>query len=550
MAARIQQRFWYSHARWNTKRRLAHKLRQAGLQYRTDHPLLNIDVFVSRLRGPTIHAVLPQWLKRHFATADEDLCAQLLAAYVFATYRAESVPSSEPLEHTAQLMDCAHRLVSHLDAMVTDDGLRATRSFVRMVQATMTQYLTAYGTWRSENEERVTTSLLKEALLYVHEGMSQRNPVVENTAGVMLCLIAKYGSILCRPVDALSKTVLKSNEMRVMRSLGDSAFWGPCNLSVFRLVHELMMDENFRLTPETTLSNLIDKYTPIPTSLLAITQLLVDLRAVVMWPIRDPDVLLDMARVMDIESMSWPEDVWGIANGLVPLLCGSMTQQHEGGSALAIFAQWHAMKATASVQQMLSFLLDAARRLRFMHGAMDLEQCRRHVRRHPSGFYPTQASLIISKAIHTKRAEIWMQQTLQTYAQDELERIAMGDPFALLGLHDHSIVDFALRGDLVTQFPETLAFDIPRLKLIRADLELACQDIKGQAFREKMQQLVDSNDDADLPESLADAVVQLRNIVFVSRFQHGETASLLARDVARRILDANAILDGRRNDVG
>ena len=62
-------------------------------------------------------------------------------------------------------------------------------------------------------------------------------------------------------------------------------------------MHELLMDEGFSLSSEKILPNLCQKYTPIlntPLINVIITEFLFDLLAVILWSVREPEVLLEI----------------------------------------------------------------------------------------------------------------------------------------------------------------------------------------------------------------------------------------------------------------
>ena len=69
---------------------------------------------------------------------------------------------------------------------------------------------------------------------------------------------------------------------------------GWTGVSLFRLMHELLMDEGFSLSSEKILPNLCQKYTPILNTPLIITEFLFDLLAVILWSVREPEVLLEI----------------------------------------------------------------------------------------------------------------------------------------------------------------------------------------------------------------------------------------------------------------
>ena len=116
--------------------------------------------------------------------------------------------------------------------------------------------------------------------------MHHRFPGTKNDS--MRELMRKYVVLLARPYDILENFVSVSREIKVIRALPRNPFCGPCNLSVFLLIHELLMDECFKLTLEDSLSSLVRKYALIPTSPLVITHFLLDLCSAFLWVIQEP----------------------------------------------------------------------------------------------------------------------------------------------------------------------------------------------------------------------------------------------------------------------
>ena len=540
MAVRIQQSFWYAKARWATKHRLAKRMLRIGFEYKTpENGRLELDSFVPILFTATIQETLHLWLRKvlmmNRATINDvgGTTSRLLAAYTFAMYGVRLVPLT--MEHTPALITIAERLSILMTSMMQCDLY--SKPMVTKLVNMLRNFLAVYSIWHSKNQEGVKRLLIQQALFHVHETLSQRLTVADNKAALMLRLFKKYSAVLCEPIEIIKDIVLGCNEMKLVRSLPNSNMWGPGNLSVFRLMHELLMDENFKITVETTIPKFSNKYSRIPTSPIAVTSFLTDLRAVIMWPLREGEQLMDIAEALDVENMQWPEDTKAIASRLVPLICNAIPNAEI---ANGIRDQWQSMDAMSN-EQILAFLRDAALKLRFVYGSLDQEQCRRNIRRHSSGFYQTAANALISKATQTKWTERWLQHTLETCPHKALERIALGDPFAALGLHDQMIVGFALEGDFVSPAPEILLFDVPRLQLIHASVGLLGESEEANAkLRTTLQRLIDEDEDGDSP--LAQAAAQLRNIIFVSRFQHGEMFSNLARDVASRLMEANKML--------
>ena len=282
MAVRIQQRFWYARARWNTTRRIAQKLIRAGIEGGTPKDL---DVLIGCMFTDEGETLFPLWLKRVAGCHCNH--ATVLGAFVFAMH---SMPITAPaVNHGSELVRRAKNLAALLDKRMRDAG-KSTRAKRRAIAQSIQEYSTVFNAWRSINEADIIQLLVKDTLIHVHAAMCQRHP----QTNAVMTLIKRYALMLSRPCDTIKDHALGSKEMKVLRKLPESPFWGPGNLSLFRLMHELLMDEGFSLSSEKILPNLCQKYTPILNTPLIITEFLFDLLAVILWSVREPEVLLEI----------------------------------------------------------------------------------------------------------------------------------------------------------------------------------------------------------------------------------------------------------------
>ena len=376
-------------------------------------------------------------------------------------------------------------------------------------------FIKTQAKWRTSNRSEIRTQLLLSFARRTHDIVTCQREEMHN---VTLLSIRKF-SILCR--EPLKDILGNAPEILVIRRLPQSRFWGSGNLSIFRFMHEILMDAEFNVQLTDVLPKFTSKYRSITWNPLVVTEFLIDFRAVVMWPVRDPRALVELARMLDIENMPWPENLPDITQRIVPLLCSVLPDQQ---TAAYLDAEWRHRSLTQPVTE---FLLGVACSVRHAFALVDLAQCHQCVRRHQRGFYPTRANVLVSLATHTRITETWLRKILQT--SPLLYRVAMGDPFALVKLHDHAIVDYVVEGDF-SYIPEVLIFDIHRLRAIHANIGSRAKDLC---------RLVDSDEPTpDDPLPLIQAAGVLRTIIFVCRFQHGECIVSLACSLAQQIIDA------------
>ena len=518
----IQQRFWYARARWNTRKRIARRIMKAGLVYHTSAES-TMSEFVGTLFHPHVVRWFPVWLERNFRIVTEEEARIVLSSFMFSIFM---LPVVNMIESTAYSVAVATTV------LMRSDLPKHRAVFSRAVE----KYLAEFLVWRDSNEEAVLDSLMLEMLSLAHDHVMKRRSF--EASEEMRYSMQKCAITLARPCSHIRSRVFGSREMKVMRALPQSPFWGTCGLSVFRLMHELLMDERFELSLDKCLDNLVQKYTPIPTSPLVVTYFLSDVRSALLWVVQEPQTLRRMVQALDLENEPWPEDIRGISVRLMPLICAAIPTYDM---RMEVQALWERTNQNSHAA-MLSTMLFGTRALRYEHARLELQQCRNHVRRHTTGFYPNAISSAIEKATQTRFTEEWLQRILHTCSSLEVDRIAQGDPYALLGLHHHSIVDFALEGNFVSSVPEILIFDIERLEAVRSTVSATESVCWKDPMR--LKELVSCNDDdrSGAPAAIIEACRTLRHVIFVSRFQHGIKFAQVARSIAQKLMEANALL--------
>jgi len=472
----------------------------AGLEFRTGAARLDLAKFVSLLHEN--RSMFRVWLKKISiiakTTAFEDAVDRVFVAFVFAMYRTETELNLQLLNNSKQL------------ALMITMTMRAP-STCREAAAKLIIYLERfcmdYDAYRFTYESEIKGSAMKEAVFHAHQVFSNRRRALELNETFLPSLFKRVSIVLCTTVDIVRKEIMECEQMKRMQTIKNNPFWGNGGISVFRLMHELLIDGGFALTLEAIFPEYAEKYASGPNR----TCFVDDFKAVITWPIWDASTL------WTILSISAP--VVDTANRIIPLM-SSMTPEAN------LEARWQAVHKD-NPRLVADFLVFAARTFRLSLGVLDEEQCRRSIVPNTHGFHQTAANILISKSTTTKNTVIWLRKVLGEYRNAELQSIMDGDPYALLSLHDHTIIDFALNGDF-NQPPETLAYDMQRLASIR--LNITGMD------RQTLRELVNNNNHSP-------AIQQLRNIVFVSRFQHGDTISIIAREIAEQRLGIDEVFD-------
>jgi hypothetical protein len=450
-------------------------------------------------------ATFRAWLARILPRASMPCVENVLAAYALNFNQMEVLEMAP--NDALPMLHAAVKLCAALRECMDNHTLP--------IQEAVVEFIHTQAVWRISNRSEIYERLLLNYVRRAHDIATRQRVEAQD---IVLGRVQRF-SLLCG--ESLTEMLVSAPEVRVIRRLPQSRFWGAGNLSIFRFMHELLMDAEFTVKPCDVLPRFTERYRRAAWTPLLVTEFLVDFRAVVMWPIRDPRALLELARLLDIENMQWPENISDITQRMAPLLCSFLPDEQ---SAASLRAEWVQMGQTRPATE---FLMHVACSLRHAFATVDLAHCRQFVRRHQRGFHPTRANVLVSMATHTRITEAWLRRVLQT--SPLLRRVATGDPFALLKLHDHAIIDYVVEGDF-SRVPEVLIFDLNRLRAIHATVGNRARDLR---------RLVDSDEvGRDDPLPLVQAAGVLRTIIFVCRFQHGECIATLARDLAQQVINA------------
>ena len=505
MASKIQ-RFWYAHARWITTRRNGQSLISSGLDVQDPTKL------TEALGSDKVLRLFALWLRRFLPKETPPDPQHILSAFGVCEYR---------LDFVSPVFTCPRALTVTAIALVRsmDAQLRAPdpAQVPHMLQC-MDAYLAQYTAWRAANEPAIRRKLLQLAVARALRLITSRIQPSPDTAWERSIRMALFVG----GMEELTQMTRSAPELKVVARLTSSSFWGPGDASVFKMMHEVLMDERFTLAPEAVCVRFRNRYQSIPSH--TIWEFLVDLRAVVLFPLRNDNVITEMTKVLDFESSPFgPREC---AERLLPLIIGvtpvwTVAQQ--------IAAAWNGCDRS-QLSNILEVMRDAACSLRYAFALVDLDQCQRSVRRHSAGFHHTAADMLISRSTNTKFTEAWVQRTLCGHPL--LRRLAEGDPFALIRFHDHEIMRFVLAGDFTPPVPEVLQFDVERMRTV----------VDSQIPAERLMEMVDTHEvPDDTPQYVKENVATLRRIVYVCRFQHGERLSeliqRLAGDMVRAIKD-------------
>ena len=119
--------------------------------------------------------------------------------------------------------------------------------------------------------------------------------------------------------------------------------------------------------------------------------------------------------------------------------------------------------------------------------------------------------------------------------------LARGDPFALLKLHDHSIMDIVLNTSMAldtASLPEILYYDTNRLQYVSSTLR-SYAEMGPKAMREfnsAFRELVNSGAGKHMfPAQVAEAAAKLRSVIFVCRYRYGNAVAKMAHGMAKSI---------------
>ena len=544
-AATTIQRFWYAQARWITRKRLQRQMEVRGLNYALlQQAPMAIEDFMKLLVFSPVGCIFGQWLRRilcyvgnhndaeltrdlmELTMANPHTANQVLNSFFYALYTEYAVDTTLP--GAAVLCRSSAVLCTLIDKCMSAESLRSTGT--SLVTALST-YLTHYNEWRTTNERIIIRQLIHKAVTRMHQLLEQRLPVI---ADHTIRLLAMRAFTVTGNKASVGQFLFNTTAMRVMSQTSSNEFWGSHGLHTSRFVHELMIDRDFKLTWENTLPRLAAKYTkPIRSQY----EMLMDISATVMWSCRKAESIIELADALHTySSTTLPSTVDRIVRRVVCILVPRIST--------SIIQMRNNPPDQLCNEEPLAYLLRCTRTMRNEIANIEIDELRtKHFAE--LAVYMSQWDGVIPMGNKTRQ---WVQAAILQCDQIMVkERLAKGDPFALLQLHDNAIINIILPSKDqnmvhcqhidVSALPEILQFDFNRLQEIRLSL---CTDLfknkilaSDITFRSKFQDLVTAGGHHPSSTGITEAANKLRSIIFVSRARHGNTVARIAYEIAK-----------------
>jgi hypothetical protein len=278
---------------------------------------------------------------------------------------------------------------------------------------------------------------------------------------------------------------------------------------------------------DSTLPRLSTKY---HTHTRSARDMLHDVGAAIMWVCRKAELIIELADAIDLEtnpSLNIPSTVDRIVCRVIAAVVPNISARMLG--------EWQQVRRSAADpdNRSLDFLLQCTLTMRNELANNEIDELRTQ---HFSDLtsYIIQWDRIIPVSMSTRH---WVHAAvLQCDEHMITERLANGDPFALLRLHDRAIINLVLpspdyRFLDMTTVPDILHFDFSRLWDIRHTMNTL-----GYTDADSFHELVTAEDGIH-PTSAAitDAATRLRAVIFVCRIRHGNTVARVAYEIARNM---------------
>jgi hypothetical protein len=566
-AIAIQSRFWLPTARWITRTRLCCQILHQGLDYhRLQNEPVPIDHFIKRLVFSPLANTLAAWLRRILLLCvreTDELCDDMqllttrapgsainrvLSAFLFALYQEEAIDRGLP--GAEELYRIATQLCPVMDACIQTthrDSVRdAGTKLVRLLQAFLSHHLE----WRQHNEQIILRRLTNAAIVRMHSIISLRNPsaVAQGAMSVLsmrsmatlgdgglptMRMIATTGEI-----GPVRQTVFDTSAVRMLHRMADSELWGAHGLHTSRFAHELMIDPGFKISMEQTIPALSNKYASNRRAWCA-DELIFDAGTVIMWVCRRAEDIIDLAEAIDV--YTFPE--------LLSNLQDTVERIRRIACRIIAIPQFTGPDSGCQDDE------TAARMplQRLLHHALALRNTvantQINVLRQQSF---TSLASYMHRLDHTHPVSIstyvWIQEAVMRCSRSTIaDRLAHGDPFALLKLHDDAIINIVLERDRapgkryhgleeVNTLPDILYFDLERMRSVYYALRTCPKDEfrTKRNFDRLFRELVTSGE-GSLSEQVTAAAAKLRSMVFVCRHRHGNAIAKIAYETARVI---------------
>ena len=569
----IQQRFWYAKARWITRARLERIItNRHGLHYTTlsaSVPMQPIDQFTRLLVFGPLSTIFARWLrriifigKRDTDKMDDDIqqlatsnpggaINRVLSAYLFALYSHQDTDVMDmSLNGAREVYVESKNLCYSIEMCMQRDpsGPCTQTQLARNVVLTLNIFLDLHREWTRKNNHIILQRLVECSIMRMHSLIGTRYPVFTDQ---------RFGSYAIRSIAATGNVVsihrllFNSPAFRVMRRMANNEFWGTHGLHTTRFVHELMIDPGFKLPLEQTIPALSRKYAA-HRRFWSANELLMDVGVVIMWECRTAGEVTALAEAVDLDaSPELLDDLPATAERIRRIVCRLIP-----ATALASLMELQCMGTGGRAREPLENLLHYALVLRNAWANRRINDLREYSGQEANGFEALaayQCQLDASKPSNPTNRN-WIQDAvLRCDSKTITDHLARGDPFALLKLHDHAIIDTVLK-DLgrrieLASLPDMLRFDLERLQSIRQTLHRSPRKEFNHLFHE----LVTSGEDVSrtLSAEVVEAAAKLRAVVFVCRRRHGNMVAQVASEIARAIANVASLqsLELKGNDT-
>jgi hypothetical protein len=560
----IQSRFWFAQARWKTRARLWDMIVHRGLDYQhLQQDPIPIELFVKDLVFSPLANSFAAWLRRIIRMCSREtnvLCSDMqllmteepgsavnraLSAYLFALYKGEALDRHLPFAE--ELYQAALKLCASINSNHHPTRITTPRDAGTTIMHSLQAFLAVHREWRERNEEIVLRRLLHGAISRMHTLISTRapQPYGSGTGTLAMRYMATLGYeglpvmrfiATTGDINPVRQTIFDTSAVRIMSRVVDNEFWGAQGLHTSRFVHELMIDNGFKLSMQQTVPLLSKKYSSHSRTWRP-SEVIQDAGTIILWECRRAEEIIELTEAMDVDRYpnllsdipTTVNRICSVVRSIVPNI-----EQDEGNTN------------SSDQGNQLQRLLRCALTLRNIIANVRLNDLRvqqpttlAHYMRHVN----TNRGISIS----TRR---WIQAAVVKQSKTTLlEPLAQGDPFALLKLHDNAIIDIVLQKQSwfvppnqleINLLPDILYFDYERLRNVYQSLRTCPEDgfYKNSRFDSMFRELVTSGDRirAPLSPQVSDAAATLRSVVFVCRFKHGNAIAMVAHEIAGAIL--------------
>lgn len=533
MARVIQRRFWYSHARWNTLKRLGvfFTARRFSMEAFRDSPIrLCFQVAsseeVARKYGMWIHRMVFAANQRRTDGDDEvfefdqDTMSFHVArtALLVHTHLAELVMMVGFVN--AQLAQSAIALMPLLGA-----GLLGETTHSRAMLRALESFADVYYGWWDSNKDTILLRL--QHLIYNRSYLLAMGSTIHAVTIEMVRL--QY--IIMAGVDEAEAFCTHSPQMRMLKNSQNHKFWND-SLTRDQTMHELLMDPDFLLKPAECYRELEDNYVRNPPRSVGDNEFL--------------DMIANF-QAAAIRCCRTPEEAWGVV-GAFDLdkvrLDPSFLEHNDFESYIDTILVAHVFPLTRNPQRTVALRLqwddlglsgkgDATRAMLFAFGAV------REMRVHEENVGITmmravnwvQRRELLRRRLPTvlTNTRSWFLHTLARVHGSEIVRIRSGDPYMMLSFLGKAFCDLVWDNRQLSEsaLPEILHMDLARLQ----DTRYLIHDVDDTAearrvFTELMVSDRVPRTARFIPSSdFVLAAKKVRRVMLVCRTVHAQTAS-------------------------